>query len=62
MRVGKTSVPKGSTRIRVNTRKVNSQEFKDFIRSMGKNFRSSEWKYKMETWVTQDGKYIERHY
>lgn len=62
LKSGKPSVPKGSTRIRSDVRNVNSQEFKDFIRSMGKTFRSSEWKYRMETWVTVSGEYIERHY
>ena len=31
LKMGKPTIPKGSTRIRVDTRKVNSQEFKDFI-------------------------------
>ena len=59
---GKPSVPKGSTLLRVDIRNVKSQEFKDFIRLQGKTFRSSEWKYKMETWITESGKEIERHY
>ena len=62
LKMGKPTIPKGSTRIRVDTRKVNSQEFKDFIRSTGQNFRSSEWKYKMETWLTPNRKSVERHY
>ena len=59
---GKPEVPKGATKIRSDTRNVNSWEFKDFIRSNGQTFRSSEWKYKMETWVTETGKRFERHY
>ena len=62
LKTGKPSLPDGVTRLRKDIRKVNSQEFKDTIRSMGKNFRSSEWKYIMETWVTDTGKRIERHY
>ena len=59
---GKPEIPKGATKIRSDTRNVKSQEFKDFIRSTGQPFRSSEWKYKMETWETAAGKRIERHY
>ena len=59
---GKPDIPKDATKIRSDKRNVKSQEFKDFIRSTGQNFRSSEWNYIMETWVTSTGRYIERHY
>ena len=59
---GKPDVPEGSTRIRVDTRNVKSSDFKDFIRGQGKSFRSSEWSYKMETWVDPLGESFERHF
>lgn len=60
LKIGKPS--KGVKRIRNDSAKVNSQEFIDFIRGQGKSFKSNEWTYKMETWLTEDGNTIERHY
>ncbi|TCL53536.1 hypothetical protein EDC14_10822, partial [Hydrogenispora ethanolica] len=62
LRNGKPSIPDEAKRIRRDVRNVNSQEFKDFIRSQGKSFRYNEWKYHMETWKLKDGSTIERHY
>lgn len=41
---------------------MKSEEFKEFIRSQGKSFKSNEWKKVMETWRTPDGEFIEVHY
>jgi RHS repeat-associated protein len=62
LRKGKPDVPEGSTKIRKDSANVKSNEFKDFIRDQGKNFKSNEWKYQMETWKTEDGITVERHY
>lgn len=59
---GKKIVPKGSTRLRKDVRNVNSSEFKEFIRSQGKSFKSNEWKKVMETWKAPSGKTLEIHY
>lgn len=59
---GKPDVPQGAKMLRRDTANVKSTEFKDFIRNQGKNFRSNEWKYKMETWQLKDGTKMERHY
>lgn len=59
---GKKEVPAGSECTRRDTRNVKSEDFKDFIRSQGKSFKSNEWKKVMETWKTPDGRNIEVHY
>jgi len=59
---GKKEVPTGSECTRRDTRNVKSEDFKDFIRSQGKSFKSNEWKKVMETWRTPDGRNVEVHY
>ncbi|MDE6906013.1 MAG: hypothetical protein K2P76_13945 [Lachnospiraceae bacterium] len=59
---GKKEVPAGSECTRRDTRNVKSEDFKDFIRSQGKSFKSNEWKKVMETWRTPDGRNVEVHY
>ena len=59
---GKPQIAKGAKMLRRDSSNVKSQEFKDFIKSIGKSFKSNEWKYNMETWELSSGKTIERHY
>lgn len=44
------------------TRNVKSAHFKQFIRSLGKSFRSNQWKKIMEKWQRSDGTIIKNHY
>lgn len=59
---GRIPIPEDAQMIRQDKANVNSNMFKDFVRSQGLSFRSSEWKYTMETWELSDGTRIERHY
>ena len=45
---------------RPDVRKVISADFKDYLRKQG--ISTTGWHYVMETWETQAGKLIERHY
>ncbi|MFN8446855.1 MAG: RHS repeat-associated core domain-containing protein [Caldilineaceae bacterium] len=49
----------GARLLRKDTANVDSQEFKDYMRSLGKGFKQSEWKYVMETWEYSDGSTVE---
>lgn len=59
---GKKKVPAGSKLDVRDVRNVKSPHFKEFIRSQGKSFKSSEWDKIMETWITPDGRKIKVHY
>ncbi len=57
---GRPEVPRGRTRIRRDVRRINSEEFKNFLRQQGISTKG--WHYVMETWQTPSGKFIERHF
>jgi intein/homing endonuclease len=59
---GKPPILEGSTLVRSDIRNVNSTQFKDFIKSQGKSFKASEWKYVMQTYMSASGKIYEVHY
>ena len=52
----------GATMLRRDTANVDSQPFKDYIRSLDKSFRYNEWKKVMETWEYPGGRRVENHY
>jgi len=57
---GRPEVESGSKKIRSDTGKVKSEDFKDFLEEQGET--PSKWRYKMETWIREDGSTYERHY
>ena len=46
--------------LRIDKRLINSNEFKDFLESIGEN--PNKWWYQMETWENSEGVQYERHF
>jgi hypothetical protein len=60
---GRPAIPSGYNTLKGSTsRNVNSSEFRDFMKSIGQSFRSSDWTYKMEIWVNSSGQEFLRHF